>query len=102
MHEAYLPDRAVLALELRFGFEREHVRAGRFEQCVSASQSALKLAPESAEAYNNMGSAYAALGKWSDAIEAENSALKINPNFQIAKNNLAWAKSQQAQASRTP
>jgi tetratricopeptide (TPR) repeat protein len=59
-----------------------------YEKCIEASQTALKLRPAFAEAYNNICSAYNLLGKYEEAIKAAKEALRINPGFELAKNNL--------------
>ena len=66
-------------------------QAGRYQNSIIAAESALKLKPNFAEAYNNVGSAYTALKQYDKAIEACQQAIKINPDFQLAKNNLALA-----------
>ncbi len=73
-------------------------RAGKYEECVAASESALRLRPGFAEAYNNMGAAYAALQQWDQAIQAQMAALKLRPDFPLAKSNLRWALEQKRRA----
>jgi tetratricopeptide (TPR) repeat protein len=65
-----------------------------YQGCIAAAREALKLRPDSAIAYNNIGAAYAGLGQWEMEIESEREALRLQPDFQLAKNNLAWALSQ--------
>jgi len=77
-------------------------QAGRYQESIDAARQALKLRPEYAEAYNNLGAAYASMGKWDEAIQNAQQALRINPNFQLAKNNLAWALAQKAKPSGKP
>ena len=69
-------------------------QAGNFLGCIEAAQSALKLRPDYAEAYNNISAAYAAMKKWDAAIEAARQAIRLWPDFQLARNNLDWAESQ--------
>lgn len=64
-----------------------------FHGCIEACNKALELKPDYAEAYNNICSAYNALGMYDKAIQAGEKALKINPNYILAKNNLNYAKS---------
>jgi len=52
----------------------------------------LEMKPDYALAYNNMCSAYNALGEWDKAIEAGEKALAIDPNYKLAANNLALAR----------
>jgi protein O-mannosyl-transferase len=73
-------------------------RNGRYEECISKANSALRLKPADAEAFNNLGACSASLGKWDDAIRYERQALRLKPDFQLAKNNLAWA--QEAKAGK--
>jgi len=64
-------------------------RAGNYAACIAAAQQALKLDPNSALAYNNIGAAYAGLAQWDQAIASEQKALRLKPDFAIAQNNLA-------------
>lgn len=65
-----------------------------YQACIAAAQQALRLQPNSAEAYNNIAAANAALRNWDQAIAAARKAVALKPDFQLAKNNLAWAESQ--------
>ena len=71
----------------------QQYQAGRYEEAIKAAQELLKLNPNSAEAYNNIGAAFASMGKWDEAIQSEQQALRLRPDFQLAKNNMAWAES---------
>jgi tetratricopeptide (TPR) repeat protein len=62
----------------------------RYSESIDAARRALALKADYAEAYNNIGFAYAGLGLWEPAIAAVEEALRLQPNFQLAKNNLAW------------
>jgi tetratricopeptide (TPR) repeat protein len=64
----------------------------RYEQCIATAQEAIKLNPQYAGAYNNIGAAYIKLMQYDKAIEALKQALAINPGLPIAKNNLDSAK----------
>jgi protein O-mannosyl-transferase len=64
-------------------------QAGDYRASIAAALQALRLDPQSAVAYNNIGAAYAGLKQWDHAIENERAALRIEPDFQLAKNNLA-------------
>jgi len=66
--------------------------ANLFEECVSASQQALKLRPEYAEAYNIIGAAYNNMRMWDEAIAALEKATRLSPGFQLAVNNLNLAR----------
>ena len=69
-------------------------RAGKFNECITAAREALKLKPDYAEAWNNIGAAYNAMGQWDQGMAAEFQALRLKPDFQLAKNNLALAQSE--------
>ena len=81
----------------------QYFRNRQYPESIVAARKALELDPNSAVAYNNICSAYAALGRWDDAIAAGRKALAIDPRFQLARNNLVWALRQKAgAASREP
>ena len=69
-------------------------QAARYQDCIAAAQQALRLRPDSAEAYNNIAAAHLSLSQWDQAIQAATQALRIKPDFQFARNNLDFAKSQ--------
>ena len=73
-------------------------RSGDFRQSIVVAQTALEVNPSSAEAWNNVAAAHAALHEWGPAIVAAKKALALKPDFQLAKNNLAWARSRRATA----
>jgi len=66
-------------------------QAGHFKECIAAAQEALRLAPDMAEAYNNLAACDSSLAMWDAAIQAAEEALRLKPDFQLARNNLAWA-----------
>jgi len=66
----------------------------KYTESIEACQKALKLKPDYADAYNNMGAAYNQLKEWTKAIDACEHALKLEPNHRLANGNLNWAKSQ--------
>ncbi|RZJ81631.1 MAG: tetratricopeptide repeat protein [Flavobacterium sp.] len=68
-----------------------YYNAGKFEKCIEACESALKLKPDYADAYSNMGASYNMLKQWDKGIEACKKALEINPKHRLAQGNLAWA-----------
>ena len=53
---------------------------GHYNEAINQFQSALKLDPNFAAGYRNMGIAYYYLGNTSDAIAAEQKAISINPH----------------------
>ena len=69
-------------------------------ESIGAAYTALSLKPQYAEAYNNIGAAYAALRLWDQAILADQMAVHLDPSLQLARNNLAWAQSQKTLEKR--
>ena len=67
---------------------------GKYLESIGAAQTALHLKPEFAEAFNNIGAAYAAMRLWDLAIQADQQAVRLQPTMQLARNNLAWAMQQ--------
>lgn len=63
-------------------------REGQFAASIETARKALRIDPRLAEAYNNIGAAFGAMGHWDEAIANETRAVELNPNLQIAKNNL--------------
>lgn len=72
-------------------FSLQYYAAGVYVKCVEASEEALKLRPDYADAYNNICAAWNAAGNWEKAIPAGEKAVALNPGSQLAKNNLAEA-----------
>jgi len=83
-----------------------HYRERAYAKCVAAAQRALELRPGWDLAYNNICSAYLALGNWDGAVEAGSQAVARNPANAIAAANLARARARgrlpAAVASATP
>lgn len=79
-------EQAHLSLSLFFYNE------GMYAKCIESAHDALNMNPNSADAYNNICSAYNNLKKWDEAIRACEQAIKLKPDFQLAKNNLDFAK----------
>ena len=75
-----------------------HAQANRYQECIDAAREALKLKPDYAEAYNNLGYCSGGLGKFDEAVQYLNEALRIRPDFQLAKGNLAWVQAERAKA----
>ena len=73
-----------------------YFRAGQFQECVDAAKQAIRLRPDYAEAWNNVGACYNNLNQWDLGIQAELKAIQIKPDFQLAKNNLAFAQQSKA------
>jgi tetratricopeptide (TPR) repeat protein len=69
-------------------------QAGRYPESIAAAESALRLRPNYAEAWNNIAAGYSSMGQWDKAIRAAGQAIRLKPDFQLARNNLAWAVAQ--------
>ncbi len=67
---------------------------GQYEACISTCHKALKLKPDYANAYNNIGAAYNMLKQWDNAIEALTKAIELDPAHPNAKANLEWARAE--------
>lgn len=67
--------------------------SGKYRECIAAAQKSIEIQP-TANAYNNICTAYNQLKEYDKAIEACNKALKIDANHNLAKGNLAFAISQ--------
>lgn len=62
---------------------------GKYDEAIAAAQTALRLQPDNAVAFNNLAVSDAALGHWDPAVEAVRKALRLQPGFNLAVNNLA-------------
>ncbi len=71
-----------------------YYNAGNYRGCINTAEKALKLKPDYAEAYNNIGTSYNQLRQFDSAVIACEKAVQLKPDFQLAKNNLNWAKGQ--------
>jgi tetratricopeptide (TPR) repeat protein len=74
-------------------------RAGKYKECIAAAREALRIRPNYAEAWNNIGAAYNAMSQWNEGIAAAKEAIRLKPDFQLAKNNLAWAEGEKRKLS---
>jgi protein O-mannosyl-transferase len=77
-------------------------RQGKYADCITAAQKALKIRPDYAEAWNNIGAAWNSMSQWDQGIGAARQAIRLKPDFQLAKNNLAWAESQKLKSEGSP
>jgi Flp pilus assembly protein TadD len=69
-----------------------HFQNGRYREALAASDRALQLRPDYAEALNNKCAAYNVLHRYAEARAACERALQLKPDFQLAQNNLAIAR----------
>ena len=67
-------------------------REGHYAESIGASRDALKLRPNYAEAWNNIGAAYNKLGRYAEAVAACEQALRYKPDLELARNNLQYAR----------
>jgi tetratricopeptide (TPR) repeat protein len=65
------------------------LKLGEYQNAVASITKALKI--DRADAYNNLGLAYAGLKKWDEAVNAYREALRIVPNYAGATYNLGIA-----------
>jgi len=79
-----------------------YFRQGKFGECVSAANEALRLRPGYALAYNNICCAYTELKQWDEAIAAGRKAVQFAPESALARNNLARARAHGKTASVSP
>jgi len=68
------------------------IKAGNFKEAIEANKWVIRLDPNDAAAYNNLGTAYNNLQEWDKAIVALEKALELNPELELARNNLIVAK----------
>lgn len=62
--------------------------AGKYAEALSSLSRAVQYMPESEDAWNNLGLAYAARKNLNRAEDAWKKSIKINPRFSDARNNL--------------
>jgi len=65
---------------------------GKHEESIELWERLIKIKPETALAFVNMGTAYAKLGKYEKAVSAASRALEIDPEMVEAHYNYAFAK----------
>ena len=68
----------------------KYYNEGNFKKCIEAAQNSINILP-SANAYNNICTAYNQLKEYDKAIEACNMALKLDQNHNLANGNKAFA-----------
>jgi tetratricopeptide (TPR) repeat protein len=79
-------------LGLGFTGQRRHLEAAQ------VYRAALRIDPNSADAWNNLGWSLAELGFYDDAVPAYENAVRLRPDLFLARNNLAAAKAAQSGA----
>lgn len=89
--------RAAVHIEL----SRVMYDARRFAEAIAAAGQALAIAPDNADAYNNICAANNGLERWDEAITACSKAIAIRPDYPLARNNLAWAQKRKAETAAT-
>ena len=60
-------------------------------EAIDRFRQAVRLDPASAEAHNNLGSAFGLLGRFDQAIEEFREALRLDPSHARARENLGIA-----------
>jgi tetratricopeptide (TPR) repeat protein len=73
---------------------------GLYDKSVEACKQAIKLKPNYADAYSNMGAAYNMMKQWDKGIEACTKALELQPDHKLAQGNLNWAKDEKAKLKK--
>jgi Flp pilus assembly protein TadD len=61
------------------------------DEAIPQFQEAIRLKPDYAEAYNNLGTALAAKGRLEEAIGRFQEAVRLKPDYAEARNNLGLA-----------
>jgi len=83
-----MKDNANALLELAIQAET----LGKHDESIELWERLIKIKPETALAFVNMGTAYAKLGKYEKAVSAASKALEIDPEMVEAHYNYAFAK----------
>ena len=65
-----------------------YAKSSQFQKATDFYNKAIKINPNSAEIYNNLGNVLHSMGSDDAAIQQFNKAIEINPNFAEAYNNL--------------
>ena len=61
---------------------------GRFAEAAGAYEQTVRLQPDNASAYSNLGFVYDRLGKLPQSLEALQKAVRLKPDDAVAHNNL--------------
>ncbi len=87
---AIADDSAQKAKEL-FSRGVEASDAQKYEEAIKYFEAVLKINPDYAETYNNLGVAYVKLGRHTVAMEAYKKAIRIDPDYAEAHYNMGVA-----------
>ena len=66
-------------------------QAGKPEEAIKTYQNAIRLEPTYAEAYQQMGLAYASLNQYPEAVKAFQEVIRLRPQSSLAQGNLGAA-----------
>ena len=69
---------------------------GEYQQSVDVWQQVLAINPQSARAFNNIGTGQMKLGQYEQAQAMFRKALSLEPGAELYRNNLAWAESERS------
>jgi Flp pilus assembly protein TadD len=69
---------------------------GEYQQSIDVWQQVLAINPNSARAFNNIGTGQMKLGQYEQAQGMFRKALSLEPGVELYRNNLAWAESERA------
>lgn len=97
-----LLDKSDLVLRATRYLERaaEYLDLGEYDKAMRACESAIRIAPHLATAYNYLGLSYDGLGELEDAIGAYREAVRLDPNFGEAREHLREAEVELEQVSQ--
>jgi tetratricopeptide (TPR) repeat protein len=63
-------------------------KAGRLSEAIEVYKDAIRLEPEAATAYSNLGFAYTQAGRFAEAVEALQQAIRLKPDNVVTTSNL--------------
>lgn len=74
--------------------------AEEYQQSIDLAQKAVKMKPDYANAYNNIGAAYIGLKDYDNAMLFLKKAIALNANYELARNNLKLAEIKKSKSNR--
>ena len=74
--------------------------AAEYQQSIEIAQEAVKLKPDYAEAYNNIGAAYIGLKDYQKAIPFLKKSIALKADYELAKNNLKLAENRKNESNQ--